>query len=723
MKPKYNLFSGLIPLLLLLIVLCFTGCKKELNEPNWDIDVLTPLAKATLTIENIVDDTLRITNPDNSVSLVYRSSLYKFTLDTLFKIPDTTISYTAKLSNLDVGTIHIVNRTSMGDIANEDLEENGPGSDLYTSIMSAHNSGAPSNISPVNEQNFDNVDINAGNYFETVTLLDGYLDIKIDNQLPIALTNVIYQVKNIVSNSIVVEDTFLVIPAFTMATKTKSLAGLTIEGQMIGLVKISSPGGNSITIDTSMAMTAEITIRDLQIESATAIFPQQEIVNRNEITSFQIQDIQLSKITARTGMINIDVYNTIPETMHFNYIMHSATKNGNPLTINGTVPPSQGGLASHITLIKNIEGYTINLKGIGPLEQVQGDLDNNGIINQDTINTFYATLTGSIDSSGNMVHINLQDSIYFNCTFSNLTPDYVEGFLGKDTITEQSEISYNILPELEGASINFNDVKVSLVVSNQVGVNASLKINELKTINSTNSQTANLSISQGVNPFNIAKPGNPFNPDIDIIPTINTLQLNNTNSNINQLINILPDKIYYDVQIKINPNTTPPLPGSGTDFVYYGDCIAASLDVEIPLSVIAGNINLCDTTKFNMENENTDQIIGGNLIVFVDNDFPIEASPQVVLLDENYNEIESIISAGTIVFAGDVNATTGRVAVPKRTKITVPITTVRLENLKKTKYIKSTAGFITRPQSQHVKIYNDYKMKFKIVGDFEYKLH
>src|SRR3989339_152070 len=667
MKPKYNLFSGLIPLLLLLIVLCFTGCKKELNEPNWDIDVLTPLAKATLTIENIVDDTLRITNPDNSVSLVYRSSLYKFTLDTLFKIPDTTISYTAKLSNLDLGTIHIVNRTSMGDIANEDLEENGPGSDLYTSIMSAHNSGAPSNISPVNEQNFDNVDINAGNYFETVTLLDGYLDIKIDNQLPIALTNVIYQVKNIVSNSIVVEDTFLVIPAFTMATKTKSLAGLTIEGQMIGLVKISSPGGNSITIDTSMAMTAEITIRDLQIESATAIFPQQEIVNRNEITSFQIQDIQLSKITARTGMINIDVYNTIPETMHFNYIMHSATKNGNPLTINGTVPPSQGGLASHITLIKNIEGYTINLKGIGPLEQVQGDLDNNGIINQDTINTFYATLTGSIDSSGNMVHINLQDSIYFNCTFSNLTPDYVEGFLGKDTITEQSEISYNILPELEGASINFNDVKVSLVVSNQVGVNAY--------------------------------------------------------SNINQLINILPDKIYYDVQIKINPNTTPPLPGSGTDFVYYGDCIAASLDVEIPLSVIAGNINLCDTTKFNMENENTDQIIGGNLIVFVDNDFPIEASPQVVLLDENYNEIESIISAGTIVFAGDVNATTGRVAVPKRTKITVPITTVRLENLKKTKYIKSTAGFITRPQSQHVKIYNDYKMKFKIVGDFEYKLH
>ena len=722
MKEKIKYFSGVIAASLFMFV-CLSGCKKELNEPNWDLDVLAPLAKATLSIENIVNDTLRITHPDNSVSLVYRSKLYKFTLDTLFKIPDTTISYTARLSNLDLGTIHIINRTSMGDIANEDLEENGPGSDLYTSIMSAHNSGAPTNISPVNEQVFDNVDIDAGNYFETVTLLDGYLDIKIDNQLPIALTNVIYQVKNVAGNSIVVEDTFLVIPAFSVATRTKSLAGLTVEGQMTGMVKISSPGGNGITIDTSMAMTAEITIRDLQIESATAIFPQQEIVNRNELTSFRIQDIQISKIIARTGIINIDVYNTIPETMHFNYIMHSATKNGTPLTINGTIPPSTGGAASHITLIKNIEGYNINLKGIGPVEQIQGDLDNNGIINPDTINTFYSTLKGSIDSSGNMVHINLQDSIYFNCTFTNLTPDYVEGFLGKDTISEQSEITYNLLPEIEGASINFNDVKVSLEVASQIGVNASLKINELKTINSNNNQTAILTIAPGINPFNITKPINPFNINTDVVPTTNTLQLNNTNSNINQLINILPNKIYYDVSIKTNPNTTPPLPGSGTDFVYYGDCISANLDVEIPLAVIASNINLCDTTKFNLGNENTDQIIGGNLIVFIDNDFPIEANPQVILLDENYNEIESIISAGTIVFAGDVNATTGRVALPKSTKIVISVTSARLQNLKKTKYIKSTAGFISRPQSQPVKIFNDYKMKFKVVGDFEYKLH
>lgn len=704
----------------------FTSCKKELSEPNWDVDVLAPLAKATLTVDNIYNDSTKKVNPDNSISLVYSSGLYNFTLDTLFKIPDTTISYTAKLSNIDLGLIDITHRTSLGDIANKDMQDNGPNSNLYQTIMTAHNTGTPAVIDPIIEQGFDSLDIDASQYFQTATLSNGFMDIKINNDLPISISNLVFQVRNISNNQVLVQDTFLFIPSHSFAQKTKSLAGLTIEGHMFGFVKISSPGsGGPVTIDTSQALTTQIIIRDLSVTSAIANFPGQNIVDRKEKTSFSIQDAQLSKVTARSGNIKIDVYNTIYETLHFKYKVYSATKNGVPLEIVGVIPPATGGFASHVLINKDLQGYEINMKGIGPIEQIYGvDLDGNGAFpNPDTVNTIYSVLTGSIDSSGNQIPLSLQDSIYFNCSFTNLIPDYVQGYLGKDTITENGSVEMNVLTELEGATLDFNDVKVSLVVNNQIGVGAQVKINQMNAINTHNNHSALLTVLPAVNPFTITKPNDPFSILTDVVPTLSVLQLNNTNSNINQLLNVIPNKFTYSVQIFTNPNTIAPTPGTCTDFIYYGDKISASLDIEVPLSVIASNVMLTDTTDFSLGKTNTNQILGGNLILFTDNEFPIEATPQVYLLDSMNNVLESIMPLNAIVEAGLVNEITGRVATAKRSKIIVPVTTARLEFLKQTKRIRTTASFITRSQAQHVKIYNDYTMKFKLVGDFNYKLH
>ncbi|MBI5219392.1 MAG: hypothetical protein HY958_10725 [Bacteroidia bacterium] len=703
-------------------LLSLNSCKKESSEPNWDVNLLAPLAKATLTVDNIIADTLKKVNPDNSISLVYQSGLYKFSLDTLFKIPDTTVNYVAKLSNLDLGTINITHRTSFGDIANKDKEDNGPNSSLYQSIMNAHNSGMPTQIDPITEQQFDSVAIDASQYFQTVTLSQGFLDIKIDNQLPVSITNLIFEVRNQSTNIVVVQDTFPFISPFSQAEKTKSLAGLTVEGHMLGMVKLSSPGGE-VTLDTSMAITAQISIYDLQVQSAIASFPGQNVVDKKEKTAFKINDVQLSRVLARSGNINIDVYNTLHETLHFNYKVYSATKNNIPLEINGTIPQAFNGNVSHISVNKNLQGYDFNLKGIGPVEQIYGDQNGNGFIDPDTVNTIFSTLVGSIDSSGNQIPLSMQDSIYFHCSFTNLSPDYVQGYLGRDTISESSAIETNILNEFVGASLNFNDVKVSLVVSNQIGISGKVMVNELKAINTSNNQSATLSFTLPVNPFSIAKPVNPNSTLIDVTPTINTLQLNNTNSNINSLINVVPNKINYSVQVYTNYNIPPPIPGTGADFIYYGDQISANLEVEVPLSVIASNVTLCDTSTFSLGKTNTDKITGGNLILFVDNEFPVEANPQVYLLDSNNAVLDIIIPSGAVVLAGDVNTTTERVTTAKRTKISVPITEARLEKLKKTKRIRATASFITRPQNQHVKIYNDYTMRFKVVGDFSYKLH
>lgn len=73
------------------LIVCLAACRKESKRPYWDVDILAPLVKSTLTINNILADSVLQKNPDNSLVLVYNYSLSAFNVDSLFRIPDTTL--------------------------------------------------------------------------------------------------------------------------------------------------------------------------------------------------------------------------------------------------------------------------------------------------------------------------------------------------------------------------------------------------------------------------------------------------------------------------------------------------------------------------------------------------------------------------------------------------------------------------------------------------------
>jgi hypothetical protein len=78
-------------LLSLFCIAGFLSCRKNIT-PSWDTQILAPLIKTTLSINNLVTNTSVKANPaDSSVTLVYTDSLYSLTLDSLLKIRDTTL--------------------------------------------------------------------------------------------------------------------------------------------------------------------------------------------------------------------------------------------------------------------------------------------------------------------------------------------------------------------------------------------------------------------------------------------------------------------------------------------------------------------------------------------------------------------------------------------------------------------------------------------------------
>ena len=692
----------------IILFLFFASCKKESIHPEWDVNLLSPIAKTKLTLNQIVADSLLQVNSDSSISLVYQTPLADIVLDTIAQLPDTSITYTAKLSTLNIAPINIVDSVSLGDIAEMDKELNGPYGGLYEDLTTASATGEPTTISAIPQMTFDSILVDAGNYFQTISVQQAYVDIKIDNKLPIALTNIIFQLKNQGNGVVLLTDSFDVIAPNTWATKTEFLTNVTLENLMWATVTLSSPGsGSPVTLTLSQSATTAITVRDIVIDSAIARFPSQEIINYSNNAVINTTDnLQIYEAWAKSGQISVDVFNTIEETMHYQFQVPRAKLNNVPLTLSGTIPAATGGNASHTTVSQDLTGYKIDFSGI----------------NQDTVNSLYYVLTGSIDSSGNFVHITMNDSIYINCSLSNILPDYARGFFGNRHIEQDSTVIFSVLNDLQIDQLSFNDVRVSLSVENQIGVLAQANVTELTSINTNHNSSVSLTGSALSSPFNILKPNDPHSLNIDVIPTINNFTLNSTNSNINQLISNLPDKFRYKVALDLNQGITPPPPGSGTDFIYYGDKVSSKLNIEVPLSFIAGNLVLRDTVATDFANTDISNVNGGSIILKSENMYPIDASVKIYFLNEQNVIYDSLSIIPIYIDAATINTNTQKVEQPKLSKNIIPVTKVQLNNLFLAKNLIIEARFNTQPANTHVKIYSDYYIYFKIIGDFSYRV-
>jgi len=709
---------------ILIILILMFSCKKEDIHPEWDVNLLSPIAKTKLTLSQIVADSLLQVNSDSSISLVYQTLLADITLDTIAQLPDTSITYSAKLSTININPINIVHHVSLGDIAEMDKELNGPYGGLYEALTTATITGQPTTISAISPMTFDSIVVDAGSYFQTISVNQAYIDIKIDNNLPITLTNIIFQLKNQGNGVVLLTDSFLIISPGSTETKTEFLTNVTLENLMWATVTISSPGsGIPITIDTSQSATTTVTIRDIIIDSAVARFPAQEIINEhNEAVISTTDNLQLSEAWAKSGQMVIEIFNTIEESMHYQFKIPGAKLNNQPLIISGTIPAASGGNASHTTVSQDLTGYKIDFSGIGPFETLQGDLNGNGNIDADTINSLYYNLTGNIDSSGNYIHLTMNDSIYINCSFSNILPDYARGFFGNRHIEQDSTVSFSVLNDLQVNELSFNDVHLSFTIENQIGVISQAQILELTSINTVHNSSVTLSGNVLSSPLNILKPNDPHSTFTDVIPTINTLTLNNSNSNINQLISNLPNEFIYNVALDLNQGVTLPTPGTGTDFIYYGDKVSSKLNVEVPLSFVAGDLVLTDTVETDFSKTDIGNVNGGSIILNCANMYPLDALIKIYFLNEQNAINDSLSLVPVYIDAATVNPISQRVIQPKISKNIIPVTRAKLQSLFLSKKLIAEAKFNTQPANTHVKIYSDYYIDIKLIGDFSYRI-
>ncbi len=680
-------------LLLLLAVSVFSSCRNSLDT-GWDTRYLAPIVTGELDVYDLVPDSLSEINDDESVTIVYQSQLLNYDLtEEAIEIPDTSVEYFVSLDSLALDDQTVSVSLSLGNIA-IDL-----GFPIGTLIIASN--GSETTLDPIYGLSTDPTPVDATTFFETATFNAGYLDLSIANGLPVDLDTVVFKLSNSVGGETILEDTFFHIPAAGVPlTITKDLAGMTVEGNLLGqILYFSTPGSPDVPvlIDTSDIVAITLTARDMELQEAVAVFPEQNLINNANDVQYDMGGPEFTEMGMEAGAVHIYVKNTIGDSIHIVYDIPGAVDVfGNSVHIETSVGPDET-----VDEFFDIAGYTIDLRGSEGNE----------------VNTFYQEFSARINYTGVASFITLDDSLQVIYGLENLVPNSLKGYLGQYDITVADTTSgVELFDQFVSGEINFGDINIDLEITNGLGASGTVLINSLGGTNTETGETVYLNCPSVIGvPININRAlNNPF------VPGYTTIALNSANSNVNDLVEIFPDKLFYDVVMQVNPNGNE---FNYQDFVIPSSIIDIDLNLSMPLEFMATDLTLQSEFPVTLDAESGTEGIGNiDLTLYADNTFPLEANINIVFMDDLGTHLDSLNFSGYNIKAG-VLSDDCRVHDATQTEIHQLVDGELKDAILLATKAVATVTFNTAsiPScSDIVKIYSDYKMAIQLVGDVNY---
>lgn len=676
-------------------VMCFSCKKVKETHPGWDANVLAPLLQSSLTIHDLLADSLLQSNADNSLSLIFNNPLFHFSLaDETIDIPDTTIKASFSLQNLNLANQTLTYPLSLGQMC----QQLGV---LGIFIIAANGGVFP--IPAISDISTGDNDIDATQFFQAADLESGFIDLTLQNGLPIEISNMVFQVRNKIDQQILTQDTFLNLLPNQSQTKTIDLSGKHVEGTLTAkILDLDSPGG-TVLIDTSNALVISMVAHDLVVSEATAIFPAQNLIDEDHETTYELSGgAELDQLKVSTGTLLITLESTIEQKSHFEFALPSAhDAYGNSISLSEDLPPAPPGGTSGLTKSFNLSGYTFDLTGVSGTEH----------------NTYFTHLVASIDSTGELVTISKNDSVHIDYTLQGIVPGYVKGFLGQQILNiGPATTPFEGLKNIQGGTLGLEAADISMTIKNGVGVPARINLYNLTSVNSSTGKNVALTWTQLNVPLSIASAtDNPFTP------SFTTFNLNNSNSNIKSLIDNLPDSLKYSLDIFINPNGNV---SNYHDFAYDTSALDVDLNLSIPLSLVATNLTLQDTFDFSLgtQEEGDPTIKEGIFNLIADNGFPLSASSQLYFYDDELHFLDSLFTSSGTIAAGKLN---DQCLVSEKTKtvLTIPVDEAKMNRLRSAKKVIVRSSFSTTSTSacnSYLKIYDDYVLDLKLTGSFTF---
>ena len=695
-KKAYYFF-----LLALVALIVVGGCNFDPNKGlNWDADVLAPIATSEVGIFDVAPDSLLSVNSDNTMNIVFRDTVFKLRPTALVDIPDTSIKQALSLGSLSINSDTISQKITLGQMLRQVIAQGGLNGQVAQDVYNSQ--GQMGWYPPIDSVASDLITIDASQFFEYAEIESGYLSLTIFNQLPVKINYFRFGVKNQNLGTTIIHDTFPPMPAFTNHTKLYDMSGKTIESSLAAQVEKASTAINFEIIDTNAYIRIAIKAVNLKAKKAIASFPNQTVIDsvRDVDYSFK-QGVQLTKIGLKEGKIKISAYSTLEDTVGFAYELLSATDmTGAHPTASGKIPPASPGNPTQTLKETTLIGATL-------------DLSKNGV----TFNTYQEHFKIDLLSSGALVDFDQQDSVFLFFGLVDLVPNYVEGYIGKDTFFYTGTKAFEVFQKFNLDRLQVENPKMTVSLLNSIGADAKLEMKNIKFSNSKKGTSVNFDAGWLGQAQYLSGPRLPNVGATEI----SSFYMDKTNSNIPQIISLLPDQVSYNARVTANYNGVS---GVRNNFATDSSMVAAYLDFELPLEGIVENFAIQDTVDVNfaasVKPQDYERVKKATLKLLLYNGFPFQATVDAAFYDENWNLVADMANAFVLkegVLVGDY------VQYPTLTTYAKTFENPEINDiLQRSRHLKLRYRMDTKPNNSSVKIYSTYKIKAKMVGQFSYKM-
>ena len=646
-----------------IITLLIVSCKPDIESPTWTIDVIAPIAKTELQLTDLLqDNNVDIdTSSDESLTLVYSINTIDTNLNDFISEEDLKFDYDDNLlvSSFTKPPIDISYEITLGELID--------GTALQGQLI--HGTFVPIPQFTIAGNTFD---IGLIPDFFELEVKSANIQITIINNLPTAIdgfsfgvNNKIFPTTNICffpSLGVILQDDSVVYNELLLGLITNSLQINTTSFSFLG-------NSNPTTIDTSKGLEVKIKITDILLHRIYGEIEEEILLEEQEDSaSLYFDELVIKKVKVDSGkiVININNFSTLDAPVMAEFISSSILQQGNPiapiiLTLNTTSTSEE----------IDISGMEINFIVDGDSSFFPFEL--NCYIPPTTINS----------------HISEIDFLEYSVS-AFMKPKYIIADVKHNIIeiaTDTFVFDFFSELEIENNNLSVELVKLNIGVVNYLGIDCDFYL-DVKSENTTNGTFQNYN-----NTFSIASAH--FDPNTEnAIPIYQDILFND----LSNIVNIQPNEITIGGEILLNSGYN--------NFIVYDQGITITPSIEVPLSFIAKELVLNDTTN----TEFSDDLDGTSLKMIVDNGYPINTTIELKFLNE-YDLVLDNFSDN--IPAGLVNSN-GRVVNPTRSIVDLNVNDDILKNVRKINYV---ATFETSSQVVYNKIYSDYKIAVQLIGE------
>jgi hypothetical protein len=392
--------------------------------------------------------------------------------------------------------------------------------------------------------------------------------------------------------------------------------------------------------------------------ASLTFFPGTTIPAITDVTRFDLEELALSELRVRSGLLELQLRNRLATNILADFRIDGTTLDGTTLQLNGTIPAGSAATPSTWTSALALDGYRFDLRGP----------------QFDDVNTIAPRMNLTTDPNGVAVEMTNADSLEALVSYRDVVPAYAKGYFGTRQIALDPDTSaLDVFRDVSGL-LDLTEAEARLDVRNGVGMDMRARLHYLKGINSRTGASVELSHPIIGAPLNVDRAidlGNTFQE------ARNGWSVNSGNSNIAELIEVLPDRLAYDLDLELDPLGDV---SNGNDFFYYESTLAADLEVEIPLRLRATDLVLQKDLSVELDGTiERHALRSGTLHVFATNGFPFSAGLQLSIVDAN-GQVQATLAPGGIVPSAQVNMN-GDVTSGAFTQVSFTITAEDLDRL------------------------------------------